>query len=70
MDYVPKDIIIMMFLDYSLGDLFNLCLASSKYNNILCANDVFWRKKLKHDYGKYGHDPSKINIPISWKGIL
>ena len=68
MDTLPKDVIMLMVVDFDLSDLLNLCLSNKYYNNILCKNKTFWMNKILHDYGKFGHVPKNINKgELSWK---
>jgi hypothetical protein len=40
----------MMMLDLDLPEISKLCLTNKRFNDILCNNPLFWRKKLEKEY--------------------
>ena len=50
--HVPKDVLIMMMLDLDLPDVLKMCRSNKRFNEILCQNPLFWRKKLEKEYPK------------------
>lgn len=46
----PKDVIVYLALTLDLPEILSLCRTNSKFNNIVCENQSFWRNKLKKDY--------------------
>lgn len=60
---LSKNILIKIGLECTLLDLLNFCTSSSKINNSICNNQVFWMKKLNKDFGIY----KKLSIPKKYK---
>jgi hypothetical protein len=50
MEQTDKNVLMEMALDLDLVSLTNLCKTSKKMNETICANEVFWMKKLYKDY--------------------
>ena len=48
-----------------MPDLLSLCKTSKRMNDLLCANDTFWRQKLYKDYpetiGKFQNVENRNN---------
>lgn len=51
MERLPKDVLLLMALeDMDVQSILRLCATNSKYKNIICDSQDFWRKKLIKDY--------------------
>lgn len=50
--HIPKDVLIMMMLDLDLPDVLKMCRSNKRFNEILCQNPLFWRKRLEKEYPK------------------
>ena len=62
MEQTDKNVLIDLALNLDLNSLSNLCKTSKKINEIICANDLFWRKKLNKDYpNTIGKIPNSSN---------
>lgn len=51
MSLIPNEIVFDLALEASLRDIYNLCQVESRFGDLLCDNENFWRKKFLHDYG-------------------
>ena len=60
MNKLPPDIIMKIGLNLELSDLTNLCRLSSRFNKIICNNDIFWMNKFHKDIGY--HKPTWKNF--------
>lgn len=49
-DRLPLDVIRIIALELSLGDIFNHCLTSKRFNTVICNNENFWHEKLRKEY--------------------
>lgn len=47
---LPKDVVRLLGLNMTLESLGRLCQSSKYYNDFLCANELFWREKVRIDY--------------------
>lgn len=47
---VPKDVLLQMALDFDANMITNLCSTSHHFNNIICKNNSFWKKKFLKEY--------------------
>ena len=47
---VPKDVLLQMVLDFDANMITNLCSTSHHFNNIICKNSSFWKKKFLKEY--------------------
>ena len=45
-----KDPTLLIALELSPKDLLNLCRTSTRFNDLICSNDTFWRMKLVKDF--------------------
>ena len=46
---LPRDVVIYMATKLNLPELYNLCLTNSKFNKLICSNEMFWMNKLIND---------------------
>ena len=51
MEKLPKDIIVSLALELNLEDIVMLCQTTSRFNEKICQNNIFWLNKLIKDYG-------------------
>lgn len=51
MDNLPDDMILELALKMSMKDLHETCNINSRYNELICNNQPFWRRKFISDYG-------------------
>src|SRR5690606_21823834 len=47
---LPDELIILQALELDLPSITRLCQASSRFNQIICDNELFWRYKFIKDY--------------------
>jgi hypothetical protein len=47
---LPKDVLLLMALDFDANTITNLCSTSHKFNNIICKNTDFWKRKFLKEY--------------------
>ena len=50
MEHLHADILIKLALILDLDEVLNLCYTSTKINNKICSNNIFWIKRLEQDY--------------------
>ena len=50
MEDLPVDILIMIALDMGTIEALKICRLSSKFNNAICNNANFWRRKIEKEY--------------------
>lgn len=62
MDQLPDELLTETALNLSLSDLEHACSTSNRFNQLICDNNVFWRKKFKLDYGYLSEHTS-----LRWK---
>ena len=61
MELLPKDLLVdKIALELSPSDVLNLCLTVTRFSEIICNSDVFWRNKLLRDFNVRGDDPKSI----------
>lgn len=41
---LPSDVIMYFALEMDIAEIMNLCLTSTRFNNIICKNKYFWKK--------------------------
>lgn len=49
MENVPKDVLILFALEMDIYTLLQFCKSNSRINNLICANDLFWRNKVEKE---------------------
>ena len=59
--FLPDDIVIEIALREPIRNITELCQSSTRFNNLICNNNAFWRQKFIQDSGEING-----NI-ISWK---
>ena len=47
---LPKDVILMMALDFDADMITSLCATSQHFNNFICKNPQFWKRKFSKEY--------------------
>lgn len=71
-DNIPEEILFYITLKLSSNDIMNMCYTCSRFNDDMCNNNFFWKKKFIKDhghitFGNYGDIDNYIqNIPC-WK---
>lgn len=50
MDFLDKNLIILLALEFNPEDIINFCLTSKRYNESICKNSIFWMNKLYNEY--------------------
>jgi hypothetical protein len=60
---LSKDVIVIIASNMRLKDLMNFCLTSSRFNRLICDNEVFWFNKTQLDFKNAKPKPENI----SWK---
>ncbi len=50
LDDLPPDALIEIAYKLDVPDIKSYCLTSTNFNRVVCANDSFWRNRLKQDY--------------------
>lgn len=58
---LPEDMIIEVALNYDSNNINQLCLVNKDFNNLICNNEPFWKRKFIKDYNFI---PKEIT---SWK---
>ena len=48
-DNIPKDVLMLIALEYDLPDILSFCLSSKRFNDTVCKNNIFWMNKFKRD---------------------
>ncbi len=71
-DELPKDVLIETVVKFNLDDVYQFCHAYPQHKNVICNNNLFWRRKLLHDYninyiGKYPEYRYLYNNMDDWK---
>jgi alpha-tubulin suppressor-like RCC1 family protein len=61
---LPPELILEIALSLTLEEIQNLCMTSNKFNEIICENEYFWRRKYLQVYQE---EPS-FDV-ISWKEL-
>ena len=51
MERLPKDLVTKLALELDLSDILNYCRSSKKFNNAVCDNFNFWRRKYYKEMG-------------------
>ena len=65
-DLLPDPQIIEIALYLSLHDIPQYCRINSRFNNLICNNEIFWRLKFHKDYDK----TRPVNYTVnSWKSL-
>lgn len=59
MEKASKDALIKIALLLDLEDILPLCKTSSKFNEMICKNDDFWKQKLLNDYDIFSYEVPK-----------
>jgi alpha-tubulin suppressor-like RCC1 family protein len=54
--YLPDDAIITIALQLDINELSYHCLYNSKFNDVVCDNNWFWKQKFLHDFGLPEYD--------------
>ena len=49
---LPKDVLALLALELNYPDIIRLCLTNSRFNQIVCQSDSFWRNKAIKEYPK------------------
>ncbi len=47
---MDKNVLLIMALELDMSSLYKLCSTNKKMNNLICNNQIFWRKKLNIEY--------------------
>ena len=50
-DRLPKDVLIETVVKFDIDDVHQFCNTYPQHRDTICNNDIFWRRKIKHDYG-------------------
>lgn len=64
---LPKDVIIYLALTMDLPEILGLCRTNSRFNDLVCENDTFWRNKLSQDYKIYQVPKSYLSYKEYYK---
>jgi hypothetical protein len=49
MEHLPKDVLILLALELDEPSISKLCGSSKRLNEIICDNQLFWKKKLEKE---------------------
>lgn len=49
MDTVPKDVLILFALEMDMYTLLQFCKSNSTINDLICANNIFWKNKIEKE---------------------
>ena len=59
---LPKDVILLLALELNYPDIISLCQTSSRFNQLVCQSDSFWRNKMLRDYPDGYPNYEKLNL--------
>jgi alpha-tubulin suppressor-like RCC1 family protein len=62
--YLSDDAILQIALQLNIADLSYYCLYNSRFNNVVCNNNWFWKEKFLLDFG-----PSEYDFVDDWKSL-
>ena len=57
---IPNEILFIIGLYLPLSDLLTLCQTNSKFNNLLCGSDLYWKSRYIQDF-------SPVQNITNWK---
>jgi hypothetical protein len=50
MEYLPKDVLVLLAMEMSYPEILKFCQTNKNINRAVCKNNYFWRNKLYKDY--------------------
>lgn len=50
MEKIPKDVLILIALEFDLREILKFCSTSKYINRTICESQIFWRKKISREY--------------------
>jgi alpha-tubulin suppressor-like RCC1 family protein len=62
--YLPNDQLFEIALQLNINDLNYYCLYNSRFNNLICDNNEFWKAKFLYDFGEPDYD-----LVTDWKSL-
>jgi hypothetical protein len=62
--YLSDDEILQIALQLNIADLSYYCLYNSRFNDVVCNNDWFWKEKFLMDFG-----PPEYDQVEDWKSL-